>query len=268
MNTVGEVKLPPDNTLDKDDPLYLPKVHRKHSEGFKQIRLGIVGAPGNGKTTAALTFPNPIVWDFDRGLRGVQKAGLIVMPVYDKDFCIEFNKADPNPKKIFLKFLKEEAHKLRPNQTLIVDSASGLEACFDLNTPIKFDNGKEDTRAFWGDKLDYFTEVFELLKGCGGNVVVTFHEDELRDPATGAAMDKIKPLMGGSFKNKVGGTFSDFYRATVEVEEKKEGTKIISVIRQFFWQIQQDSRFSAKNQLGISDYKIKADYAELVKHFK
>ena len=30
-----------------------------------QIRMGLIGAPGTGKTTFALTFPNPLVIDYD-----------------------------------------------------------------------------------------------------------------------------------------------------------------------------------------------------------
>ena len=33
-----------------------------------QIRLGLQGYSGTGKTWAALTFPNPIVLNLDRGL--------------------------------------------------------------------------------------------------------------------------------------------------------------------------------------------------------
>ena len=67
---------------------------------FSQIRLGIQGAPGTGKTYAAVSFPNPIVLDLDNKL-GAHKTrkDILVLPFHDPDFIINKLKVHNEPYK-------------------------------------------------------------------------------------------------------------------------------------------------------------------------
>ena len=52
------------------------------------IRLGIQAPPGKGKTYSALTFPNPVVLNFNKGLGAHTGRGDVIdVPFWDGKFC-------------------------------------------------------------------------------------------------------------------------------------------------------------------------------------
>src|ERR1017187_902817 len=82
----------------------------------QQIRLGVQGYPGSGKTFAALTFPNPIVLNLDRGLGAHQgRSDVIEIPFYQK----AFSGGKETCKDKLVEWLEREGPKLTDQQTLI-----------------------------------------------------------------------------------------------------------------------------------------------------
>lgn len=224
-------------------------------------RVGLQGFPGTGKTTAAMTFPNIFAVDFDHKLpNGVPSA-----PFWDPEFVNaiipptrQFDKTKgawpPNRRDAFDKWLRENHTKFTPEQTLLLDSYTMLDAAFHHQMeaePILNDKMEINTRAGWGFKLTYLSRIFEMIKSCRCNVVMIFHETEGTD-ANGDVTNKLRPVMQGSFRNQVGGHFTHFFRCHVDpVEVDKDGKKLKGadgkplIKKGYWWQVKGDETFDA-----------------------
>lgn len=193
---------------------------------FKQIRLGIQGAPNTGKTTAALTAPNPVVADFDNKLsltnavaNGVDPETVKIIPFYNPEFVDKIKpranpRFAPNKRDAFTIWLINEGTKLTAEQTLIIDSWTMLQAAFDQQTgyePATSRNGAEDKFVFWARKIEYAKELCERLKSLACHVIVTFHETVDRDDE-GKPTGKVKLVMQGQFADQLAGHFTDWFR--------------------------------------------------------
>lgn len=221
-----------------------------------QLRLGLQGPPASGKTTSSLTFPNPIVADFDGGLTQFAGSDILHIPFYDPEFiekimdCKITDKAIfPNRKKALIKFLQLDALKFTQEQTLILDSWTAIQTAFDFQTnaePKYTQQGKIDEYAFWAEKIEYSEKVMVYLCSLKCNVVVTLHESSIRDPHTGQLMEKLAPLMQGKFVAQLKRWFTDFFRMISEEKKNKEG-KVDKI--EYFWQIRSDNKFDAKTRL-------------------
>src|SRR5947207_118056 len=103
---------------------------------FPQLRVGLMGDPGTGKTYSALTFPNPILAEFDHGLTAFCGKDITVIPFYDSSWVTEYgfprkdNTKQPNRRNAFIKWLNTEAIKLEEGQTLIIDSWTSVINAF------------------------------------------------------------------------------------------------------------------------------------------
>lgn len=182
----------------------------------QQIRLGIQGAPGTGKTWAALTFPNPIVIDIDRGLGAHQgRSDVIQVPFYDTDFVKTILPQQPyNIKDALTYWLEKEARKLEPDQTLILDGLTGLASNYHTifkRHPKLTDRGEVDYRAEWGLKIQYFSELTDILISLRCNVILISHEAEAKEK-DGTYRGKIRPLLTGQFGDQIVSKFTDWVR--------------------------------------------------------
>ena len=239
---------------------------------FSQVVLGIQGPPATFKTGAALTFPNPVVCDFDNGLTAYAGRDLVLLPFYDYDWVCSYSggkfkpqKPDrqPNRRDAFLEFLKTDALKLTQEQTLILDSWTTLQDAF--TTQIAYEprytkDGKVDDYYPWEQRIEYSTNVMTYLRSLKCNVVVNLHETQVRDGATGQLLDKIAPMMQGKFVAKLKLYFTDYFRARME-EQKNAAGKVISA--KPLWQVRSDNKFDAKTRLVLPDgvTEIEASYA-------
>ena len=187
----------------------------------QQIRLGLQGFPGVGKTWAALTFPNPIVINLDRGLGAhTGRSDVIEIPLWNKDYC---KRTDVNPnhkdasnlKDTILMWLKSHGKKLTEEQTLVFDGGTALQNAFHRNAeanPVVTATGSFDKFAVWRLKVDYFGEICELFKTLKCHVVYICHESEKKD-SDGAYSGKIRPLLTGQFGDQIVSHFSDWFRS-------------------------------------------------------
>ena len=233
---------------------------------FPQIRLGICGEPCSGKTTSALTFPNIIVADFDGGLTRFSGENITFVPFYDEEWVCNFGfkptkpKATANRRDAFLKFLEEDVLKMTNEQTLLLDSWTALQNAFDMqqdtDPPKITKEGKHDDYYFWQKKIEYCEKVVVRLKACKCHVVVTFHEDKVRDKNTGQLLDKIAPLMQGKFVAQLKSHFTDFFRMLAEEEKDKTG-KVYKC--NYFWQVMSDNNFDTKTRLAFPENTFKVE---------
>lgn len=232
---------------------YIPPTVVK-SKTNAQRRIGIQGPASGGKTYSALTFPNPLVLDFDNGLTAHPDVDHV--PFYDPEFIGKYNPnfkpkikgTFPNRRDALLKWLEEDALKLHPEQTLIIDSWTTVQSAFDQQQelePKATKSGGIDEYDFWAKKIDFSRKVSQYLCSVKCNVVVTLHETAVRDIKTGQLLEKISPLMQGKFLAELKIYYTDFFRMVNE-EEKKEG-KVVGC--KYFWQVRSDSNFDAKCRL-------------------
>lgn len=198
-----------------------------------QVRLGLQGYPGVGKTWEALTSPNPIVMNLDRGLGAhVGREDVIDVPFYSPSFVDSIIKRDglrapPNRKDAILIWLASEAMKLSSSQTLIIDSCTQLQnahlAQYNLNPKIT-KSGKVDDFGLYADKLSYFGEVCEQLKLLPCNVIFLSHETAARD-TEGDLNGQVRPLLSGQFGDQLSSHFTDWFRCHAVAKPESEDTK-------------------------------------------
>ncbi len=156
-------------------PIYTPPNCLPLSENTtpQQLRLGIQGYPKTGKTWSALTFPNPIVLNLDRGLGAHQgRTDVIEIPFYQK----QFSGARGELKDKLILWLEKEATKLTADQTLVFDGCTSLEIAYHQWFAVNMHNfltknGKVDDFAEWQVKKKYFGELHEMFKGLNCNFI-------------------------------------------------------------------------------------------------
>lgn len=199
------------------------------------IRLGIQSPPGLGKTFSALTFPNPVVADFNKGLGAhVGRSDVIPVPFWDGAFCDKIHKRNglstpPNQKDAFTDWLLKEGMKLHHNQTLIIDCNTEVEAAFhvqytaDGGAPVS-SNGSFDKYDEFKKKLSWYSYLTQLIKSLPCMVVCITHETvewDKQGEATGGA----KPLLSGQAGDKIVGDYTDWFRQWAIAKPKSDDAK-------------------------------------------
>lgn len=280
--------------------LYKPPNSRTLAEVFEQqIRLGIQGYPKTGKTHSALTFPNPVVIDIDRGMGShVGRSDVIQIPFFEVEFC---RKIDPqyHPSKlkdVLVKWLDTEGRKLTSSQTLVLDGNTGLQNAYhrwyETNKQLFLTkSGAVNEFAEWTVKRTYFGEIMELLKTLNCNIVYICHEVDQKDknsPQGPSYSGKVRPLLTGSFGDELGSHFTDWFRqhATdkpnyntwtdadtvkwgMNKVEHEKWTKTFPRNTMYYWQTESDSIFDgASSSLKGHPRFVPADYSTFTKYRK
>lgn len=221
--------------------------------------FGIQGAPNSGKTHAALSFPNPIVFDFDKKL----PPGIPCVPFWKPEFIDTLAKrrhpALPNRRDALIKYLNEMAPKLPTNFTIIIDSWTRVQDAFDQTAhlaPIEYmtkgNDPSVDGFKIFRHKMDWSTQVIMALMSLPHTVVITFHEQVDRDE-DGMPNGKTKPLMTGQFADKLAGYCSTMVRQDC-TRDPKTG------VPKWSWQVGQDRKF---NPVVHPGYKFPVDMIHL-----
>ena len=267
------------------------------STAKQQIRLGIQGFPGTGKTWAALTFPNPIVLNLDRGLGAhIGRADVIEIPFYDS----KFSGGKGQLKDKLVEWIEREGTKLTAEQTLVFDGCSSLEVAYHqwfaqnaMNFVTK--SGKVDDFAEWQVKKKYFGELHELFKSLKCDFVFLSHESERADkPKTvgepGQYTGKIRPLLTGAYGDIIVRDYTDWFRqhsadkpkdfSTIKPETLVDwGMKSAAEFKAmcdtfprntiYFWETDGSSVFDGKCSSLVNHPKyMAASYKEFVKYLR
>jgi len=184
-----------------------------------QIRLGIQGYGGTGKTWAALTFPNTIVLNLDRGLGAhVGRADVIELPFYDVNFCktILPNYTPESLKDTILAWLYKYGMQLKPHQTLVYDGNTTTQNAyhfwFEKNKhSFVTRNGQLNEFAEWSEKKSFYAELLELLKALPCHLIYICHEAEKKEKS-GVYAGKVRPLLTGQVGDELLTHFTDWFR--------------------------------------------------------
>ncbi len=272
-------------------PNPLEKSSSSLTTDLSPVRLLLMGPPGVGKTFSAFSFPNPVYIDLDHKLNGYRswkpEHEFPMFPFWDAKFIQEKIKmpnapngqyTDKNPPNVagaFKKWLIEEARHLTPEQTLIVDSWTNLHNFFDIYTQLPHEMPRskkppfeEDTRAFWGLKLNFTIEMLKLFTNLNCGLVVIAHEMYTTDDE--GKILGLKPLMQGSGRDHMGKDFTDVYRQRVFVKDYPEGCKPPEgKTESYVWQTGKDQYFqmACKSNPYMPNF-VPAEYASFTKDWR
>lgn len=198
--------------------MYIPENCKSLKESdIPQIRLGIQGWGGTGKTWAALTFPNPIVFNIDNGLGAhAGREDVIEVKIWSKEYCAKIygaNYTKYNLRDVIDKWFDTHGPKLEKGQTLIVDGNTGLQNAYHLwyTANIVTTNGKIDGFAEYKLKQQFFTPILESFKYLKCDVVYLCHESEKKEKS-GQYEGKVRPLLSGSVGAEILTHFTDWFR--------------------------------------------------------
>jgi hypothetical protein len=220
--------------------LYTPKGCKFLSESDdNQIRIGLQGPAFSGKTTAALTFPNPVILTFDRKVSAhLHRKDVPLVPFYDPSFVESIVRKDgqlmqPNRKDSLIRWLSTEGQSLVHEQTLIIDGCSGIEDAYHIwfrehEDEFVTDKGKKDGFAEWKQKGIYFSELWMGFKSLKCDVVFICHETLDRD-LKGDLNGKIRPLLTGQVADRMGGNFTDWF-AQIVINKPKDDDQVQKVM--------------------------------------
>lgn len=250
------------------------------------LRVAIQGEPGIGKTFSALTFPNPVVIDFDHKVP--VREGVLTIPFWDYNFVDKYmkeqtpaksdgrlmlgvKKGPPNVRDAFRHWLETHASKFAPDQTLVLDSWTMLQNWFDTQTWLEPDfasRQKDSVFAFYRYKATYACAILDALKSCVCNVVVIFHEVEKKEKTNDGSMaflGRTRPLMDGSFVAQLPGHFTDWYRMLAEVEIDPATRKpVAGASTKYYWQLKPDNEAGCNTSYITSKQRIPATYDALL----
>lgn len=260
-----------------------------------QVRLGIQGFPGSGKTFASLSFKNPIVINLDRGLGAHEgRKDVIEIPFYKQSFSGQPHEA----KDKLIQWLDKESKNITEEQTLVVDSCSAIEVAYHswfeknkLNVALG-GSGKVNDFVEWQLKERYFGEIFATFKTLRCDVIWITHESERRDKSTtigipGEYTGKIRPLMTGKVADTMNKDFTDWFRQMSAEKPKDLNAVSDEVLKNwgmnkaefkdmansfprdtiYFWQTSGDNTFDAKAGSMVNFPKfIPANYSSFQKY--
>lgn len=206
-----------------------------------QIRLGLQGWAGTGKTWAALTFLNPVVLNFNRGLgahRG--RKDVIEVPFYSDEWLKKFNanygaktqSGEMMQKQLLEIWLATEAKKLEEDQTLIIDGQSDIQSLYHKwweKNPMHTKAGVIDDFGEYKQKLIFFGNIMDQIKSLRCNVVWICHEIEQKNK-DGSMTGKVRPLLSGQFEAQLAGNFTDWFRqhAVTKLIDEKLTPEVLS----------------------------------------
>ena len=204
------------------------------------IRLGLMGAPGTGKTTSALTFPGARLLSKDNK----QPPGVRVVPFFDPEFEKRFSDPDitrSGPRSALINFLLKESAKLPDtNHTEVIDSWTAWMNDFEIWAE-KYKNviyttkksAEVDTFRLHADRLNFCVEIMNAMRALKCNVVICIHEQIERN-SDGVPIG-IRPLSRGQFGDQFASHMTAFFRQ-VKLSDK-EGRE------HYLWQVMGDNEF-------------------------
>lgn len=251
--------------------MYIPKHTTSGSQLQRHTRLGIQGPPKSGKTTSAVTFPNPIILNFDNGLPlsfdgpSVDFWNADFIKKCESDLGLRSNAPDkaPNRRDVFKYWLAKNVSLFVPGQSVILDSWTFMQNWFDIQTatidrPVLSKQGEEDRFAFWKQKKLYCIEIANLLDGLNCNLVTTYHETYERDK-DGNLLEKIAPLQDGEFKQQIKGHYTDWFRQHAQQKKDAQGRPMDRP--EYVWQIKSDGKCDcACKNLSLNEKFVPARY--------
>lgn len=252
----------------------IPQVAREHAAKLKaerdkpQRRIMIVGVSGSGKTYAAATAPNPIYFDYDNQLNDpvVRNRLSAVFPMWNTAHIKDMYNVTGSPEeRLKLLIKKYVAQTLTCDHTIIIDSASqfgdGVKDVLKEKFP---DKGGDSSYRLWETWAAIWRSLCGTLRDLPCNVIVTFHENEIRDETTNSLEKYGWMMQGKEFTPRIPQFFTDVVRQVHVVKENKTSGTLEN--EEWLWQIKPTEKFpNGKSRCTTKAITIPANWQSIIK---
>ncbi len=241
------------------------------------IKALLIGAPGSGKSTAAATFPNPVILDFDNNTPPEVKAmpGVRHLPLYDKAYRKEIvdgiKSLGPAAKRQYVDYApmltiyllcNQLANELTEKDTLIFDSVSRYASMAAKMIDVQEEKAIEKNSYHrWAVFAETMETAFDCVSVLPCNQVAIMHEEELRDPESNRILAVRWLVDGKKFAHKVPQYFGNIFRCIRKAPETgkqfdaNEKAKV-----EYYWQVQPDSKFPARTTIKTDKRYVTPSY--------
>ena len=251
----------------------IPLIARQHAEALKaerdkpQRRVMIIGSSGSGKTRSSSTAPNPVYDDYDNQLNDivVRQKLVAIFPMYDMTRIKDDYGLLGAPQERLQKHLAMHVSKFTTDHTYILDSGSQFGDMVKANLDDKYKSKDGDgSFVYWATWASVWRDLCKALRDLSCNVIVTFHENEIRNEETNRLEKYGWMMQGKEFTPRIPQYFTDVVRQIHEVEvDKQTGTL---KAERWLWQIKPTPEFPiAKSRCTTKAITIPATWSELVK---
>lgn len=214
----------------------------------------VYGESGSGKTHLLGTFPDPYIIDTDYGLET-----LVGQDIEYGEFYVRAD--DDEARTMWPRILQKVSEFTGddpPHETLAIDSLTTL-----MDVAAAYILGKAGRKQLqlqdYTPLYDELTKLVVRLRRVPCNVVVTAHEEVVRDETTGK-INVVPLVIGQKFGPKLPLFFTNIYRAVVDVPKikRKETERYL--------QVQPDGTALAKTQVDSEETRIDKSYEAIMEH--
>lgn len=133
----------------------------------RNVKMMVYGQAGMGKTTLALSAPNPLLLDFDNGVKRVNNAHLV-----DSVGIVQIN----NWQEV-IQLLTQEQADLAGFETIVVDTIGKM---MDFIIAYRC-NGRNPRVQDWGTLNNDFKWFVNALSGLGKHIIFVAHRDSRKE---------------------------------------------------------------------------------------
>jgi hypothetical protein len=157
-------------------------------------------------------------------------------------------------------WLEKHGQKFTKDQTLILDSLTFVGNAidrFNKDNPIRTKRGEEDSFAAWNMKNLYMIGLHRIIRGLSCNFISIVHE--LPDYDEDGKVCGLKPMITGSFKDQLAGSYTESWRQIVEKQSDKT--------MKFKWRIKPSNMgtYGGLNTHCVGVETVEADFPLLLK---
>jgi hypothetical protein len=193
--------------------------------------IGLLGGYATGKTSFALEFPKPYLYDADNNCAGALERAHArgITFKYDIGNITDDDKEVPISYRyeLMIKRLKE-AFASPDVDTVIIDGASAVSD-YIIAYILKKNLASAMSMQLWGLYLERWKLFISWTRSQGKLIILTMHEQYEKDELEGTIAYEVS--LPGQISRKIGTYMSDLYRHEIQTKKSDAGEESSYVVR-------------------------------------